>query len=176
MYLGDGTISRHKGSHILRVFLSGDQYDVIERVVTAITTVMPSRAVTKYPRRGQNSIELSCYWHHWPLLFPQHGPGRKHQRAIILDVWQIQIVTKHAADFLRGCIDSDGCRHRRVVNGKNYPAYSFSNRSGDIHRLFHWACGLVGIRPRRATATTTSVARRADVARLDALIGYAPKS
>jgi len=48
-------------------------------------------------------------------------------------------------NFVRGCIESDGCRHRRIVNGKDYPAYSFDNRSEDILTLFTWACGLIGI-------------------------------
>jgi hypothetical protein len=40
------------------------------------------------------------------------------------------------------------------VNGKDYPAYSFDNRSEDILTLFTWACGLA----------------RADVAKLDAAL------
>jgi hypothetical protein len=62
--------------------------------------------------------------------------------------------------------------HRRIVRGRNYPAYSFSNRSEDILGLFGWACDLVGVRWRRANRVTISVARRADVARLDAMLGY----
>ena len=29
----------------------------------------------------------SCrrHWKHWPCLFPQHGPGRKHERPIVLE-------------------------------------------------------------------------------------------
>ena len=73
-------------------------------------------------------------------------------------------------NFVRGCIESDGCRHRRIVNGKDYPAYSFDNRSEGILTLFTWACGLIGIRGRRAKASTISIARRADVARLDAAL------
>ena len=31
-------------------------------------------------------------WQHWPCLFPQHGPGRKHERPIVLEHWQRVIV------------------------------------------------------------------------------------
>src|SRR6266446_5982982 len=73
--------------------------------------------------------------------------------------------------LLRGLIQSDGCRHRRVVNGTNYPAYSFSNRSEDILGLFAWGCNLMGVRWRRANRTTISIARRREVALLDQVLG-----
>jgi hypothetical protein len=56
------------------------------------------------------------------------------------------------------------------VKGRNYPAYSFKNRSDDILGLFAWACGLAGIGWRRASPVSISVARRQDVARLDTLL------
>ena len=95
----------------------------------------------------------------------------KHQRPIILEPWQRSIVEQQPSEFLRGCIESDGCRHRRIVGGRNYPAYSFTNHSEDILRLFVWACGLIGVRPRRANRVTISIARRTDVATLDSIVG-----
>jgi len=80
-------------------------------------------------------------------------------------------VEQQPSEFLRGCIESDGCRHRRIVGGRNYPAYSFTNHSEDILRLFVWACGLIGVRPRRANRVTISIARRTDVATLDSIVG-----
>jgi hypothetical protein len=79
-------------------------------------------------------------------------------------------VEQYPSEFLRGCIESDGCRHRRIVAGRNYPAYSFTNHSADILELFLWACGMVGLRPRRANRVTVSLALRADVAALDELL------
>ena len=49
-------------------------------------------------------------WQHWPCLFPQHGPGRKHHRSIVLDDWQNRIVGSDPRQLLRGLIHSDGCR------------------------------------------------------------------
>jgi hypothetical protein len=119
-------------------------------------------------------IIVNAYFNGWPSLFPQHGPGRKHERAIVLDAWQREIVERHPAEFVRGCIDSDGCRHRRIVAKRDYPAYSFKNASEDILESFTWACDLLDVRWRRSNRETISIARRADVARLDYLFEWAP--
>ena len=85
--------------------------------------------------------------------------------------WQVQIVERHAGRFVGGLIESDGCRHRRIVAGKNDPAYSLTNHSRGIPDLFVAACSRLGLHPRQADAVTISIARRSDVARLDALMG-----
>jgi hypothetical protein len=46
------------------------------------------------------------YWKHWPWLFPQHGPGPKHQRRIDLADWQREIVAEHPDPFVRGLFAS----------------------------------------------------------------------
>ena len=169
IYLGDGYISRTPRTYRLEVSLHERQTGVIERVTRAIMTLRPGHPVG-HRRRGAVTI-VNAYANAWPLLFPQHGAGRKHLRAIVLEPWQRNFVEQHPAEFLRGCIESDGCRHRRIVAGRNYPAYSFTNHSPDILVLFVWACGLIGLRPRRANRVTLSLARRADVASLDHLFG-----
>ena len=108
-----------------------------------------SRPPVGFRRRGAMII-VNAYFNGWPNLFPQHGPGRKHERAIVLDAWQREIVGRHPAEFARGCVDSDGCRHQRIVAKRNYPAYSFANASEDILGIFTWACDLLGVRWRRA--------------------------
>jgi hypothetical protein len=118
-------------------------------------------------KHGANCVYVSSYSRAWFRLFPQHGPRRKHMRPIVLEAWQRALVRLHAFEFVRGLIQSDGSRHRRIVNGKDYPAYCFTNRSEDILGLFGWACELTGIRPRRANAMNISIARRPDVAVLD---------
>ena len=78
---------------------------------------------------------------HWPDLFPQMGPGRKHERPIVLAPWQREIVDAHPWPFVRGLIHSDGCRtvnrfKTRLPSGRvaeyAYPRYFFSNLSADI--------------------------------------------
>jgi hypothetical protein len=109
-----------------------------------------------------------------PRVFPQHGPGKKHTRKIELSDPQWDIVKEYPDAFLRGCIHSDGCKHRRIVRGKDYPAYSFSNRSEDILGLFCRACDLLDIHHTRANKTTISIARRAAVALMDRFLEPSP--
>ena len=171
VYLGDGYVATLRRLHVLRVYLHRKQTAVIDDVTAAIETVLPGRHVWRYERRNSLVSEVSCYFADWPAVLPQHGRGRKHTRPIILEAWQRDIVTTFPGDFLRGLIDTDGCRHRRIVNGKDYPAYTFSNHSDDIQNLFHWACELIGIAARHSTRISSSIARRPDVARLDAVMG-----
>ena len=63
----------------------------------------------------------------------------------------------------------------RVVAGERrryeYPRWQFTNNSADIRGLCCYALGLVDVAWRQSNWKTISVSRRADVARLDALIG-----
>ena len=107
--------------------------------------------LTRLAPRGASSCR--SHWKHWPCLFPQHGPGRKHERPIVLEEWQREIVEEHPADFLRGLFHSDGSRVRnwatRMVAGErkryDYPRWQFTNVSDDIRELCCWALDLVGV-------------------------------
>jgi hypothetical protein len=122
---------------------------------------------------------VTAYWKHWPCLFPQHGPGEKHRRAIVLEPWQQNIVDEYAEPFLRGLFHSDGCRivnwTRRPVAGElkryEYPRYLFCNESQDILALCSAALDHLGIAHRRPKPNTISVARREAVSALDAFVG-----
>ena len=61
-------------------------------------------------RSGKRCVLVTSSWNAWPCLFPQHGPGRKHERRIVLASWQQEIVEAKGEAFLRGTIHSDGCR------------------------------------------------------------------
>ena len=52
-----------------------------------------------------------------------------------------------------------------------YPRYMFTNTSSDILQVFRHACDSIGINHRLMNSRTISVARREDVARMDAFIG-----
>ena len=119
-------------------------------------------------------------WKDWPQLFPQHGPGRKHTRAIVLAAWQRALVDAHPEAFLRGLIHSDGCRvvNRFTVDlpsGRRaeyaYPRHFFSNLSSDIRSLFCEYCEVLGVRWTRSNHRNISVAQRRSVALLDSFIG-----
>jgi len=126
-------------------------------------------------RRDENAFEVWVFSKQLPCLFPQHGPGRKHERIIQLADWQREAVECHPDLLLRGLIHSDGCRFTNTVrHGQKtyeYPRYNFSNRSDDIRRIFCDTCDLLGIEWRVMNEFNISVARRASVARLDEFIG-----
>lgn len=176
-YLGDGHISVHpRGFFGLHVF-NDTQYSALNRhVLELMRRVKPGGSPST---RLTACTVITCWWKHWPCLFPQHGPGRKHERTLKMATWQRDIVERHPADFLRGLFHSDGCRVQnwatKVVAGEtrryDYPRWQFVNESADIMRWCEEALDLVGVAWRRTNRRTLSVSRREAVARLDGLIG-----
>jgi hypothetical protein len=69
-------------------------------------------------------------------LLPQHGPGRKHLRPIQLQPWQEALIEGATEEFVRGLIDSDGCRVVANDRGVRSVRYHFSNPSDDVRNLF----------------------------------------
>ena len=123
-----------------------------------------------YPE-DTSCIEVSSFSKHWPCLFPQHGPGRKHERKIELAPWQQELVDLDPRPLVRGLLHSDGCRVLNWVNGTPYPRYHFSNVSADIRGIFGRACDQLGIEWRPNNPCSLSVARRGSVALLDEFVG-----
>lgn len=174
MYLGDGHIARVGRTHALRVYLDSRYPRIAERCAAAMAELNPFHRVRIRRRGTANVLVVSACGQCWPELFPQHGPGRKHTRPIILLGWQREIVTREPMAFLRGLVESDGCRYVRRVDGHDYGAYNFVNRSEDILMLFCWVCDLLGVGYTRPNQYTISIARGAHVAHLDQELG--PKS
>jgi hypothetical protein len=93
MYLGDGCISAHpRAVYRLRVTLDMRYPGVIRECTEAMRSVMPRNAVHLLKLTDKNAMEVGCSSKAWPILFPQHGPGRKHLREIELAEWQREIV------------------------------------------------------------------------------------
>jgi hypothetical protein len=171
MYLGDGHIAKVGRSYALRVFLDLRYPGIADRCAAAMAELNPFHRIRIRRRGAANVLVVSACGLCWPELFPQHGPGRKHTRPIVLVDWQREIVTREPMSFLRGLVESDGCRYVRHVDGRDYGAYDFVNRSEDILMLFCWACDLVGVSHTRPNSSTITVARRGNVARLDEEFG-----
>lgn len=175
LYLGDGHLVTTDRVPVLRVYCADAWPNLIDLCDEAMRAVL-AKKVQRIQKRGCVAVQSTA--RHWPCLFPQHGPGKKHQRRIELADWQREIVTAHPGDFLRGLFHSDGCRftNRVTVRGKEYvyPRYMFSNRSTDIMGLCQWALDLLGIAWRMNLPWSLSVARREAVAALDRHVG--PKS
>lgn len=177
-YLGDGHISvGRRGVYNLHVFNDVKYVEDNRAIQELMRRVKPGGR--PHSRRVPGCVVTTVGWKHWVCLFPQHGPGRKHERPIVLEPWQERIVCAFPGPFLRGLFHSDGCRSNnwtsKLVAGQlkryDYPRWQFSNRSQDIRNLCGWALDLVDIPWRVSNATTISVSRREAVARLDAMIG-----
>lgn len=180
LYLGDGCLSpTRRNVWRLRIFQDARYQGLVGACSRSIGLICGNR-VGRIKRDG--CVEIYADWKHWFCLFPQHGPGPKHQRRIELEPWQRRLVRANPEALLRGLIHSDGCRalnrvRRPSRDGERlyvYPRYFFTNASPEIRALFSDACDTVGIRWRVTTERVISVARRDDVARLDAFIE--PKS
>lgn len=170
LYLGDGCISTHpRGVFKLRIALDTRYPGIAEECAAAMAAVMPANRVCSR-RRVDNCFEVCMYSKRWPLLFPQHGPGKKHERTIGLEPWQREFVERYPQLLLRGLIHSDGCRFLNTGRNWSNPRYSFSNRSADIRAIFCDACDLYGVHWTTAPSTVY-VSRKADVARLDEAVG-----
>jgi hypothetical protein len=174
LYLGDGTISRaHRGVYKLRIILDARYPGIIEECGSAMAAACPASKVMQASRVG--CIEVYSYSRAWPCLFPQHGPGRKHEREIRLAEWQCEIVNRLPRPLLRGLIHSDGCHSVNTIKHPKktyiYPRYLFSNRSADIRWIFCDACDREDIEWRVMTETDISIARCESVALMDEFIG-----
>ena len=97
------------------------------------------------PSRVGNWANVSVYSSHLTCVFPQHGPGRKHEREIRLEAWQAALVERGPWAFLRGLVLTDGCAFVNRTGRYEYLTYNFSNHSEDIARLFAATCDRVGV-------------------------------
>jgi hypothetical protein len=181
LYLGDGHIvlagDRSKAVWRLSVWCADDWPGLVQECARAMRAIRPDNRVAL--RQKQGCIEVSSYSRHWPCLFPQHGPGKKHTRKIELADWQQLIAYQHPGDFARGLFHSDGYRgvnrvRRRWGNRDHwyeYPRYLFVNESADILGLCGQTLDRLGVEWRFSKPNTISVAKRDAVARLDEFVG-----
>ncbi|MFB4316195.1 helix-turn-helix domain-containing protein [Actinomadura sp. 21ATH] len=180
LYLGDGNLANapgDKGVYRLEIACCDSWPGLMEMAAVAVAAIMPGLQVGRRQKTGCTIV--NAYSVHWPCLFPQHGPGRKHTRKIELAPWQRVIVDEYTEEFVRGLLHSDGWRGTNRVRrpGKDgdrwyeYPRYQFTNVSLDIQRLFTDALDRLGIPWKQMNKKNISVARREGVARLDEFVG-----
>lgn len=163
LYLGDGHIVRTGRSDRLRIFLDTRYTEIISDACALLRRCFPAHSVgVQRSRKGTTTI-LSLYCTHLACLFPQHAPGKKHERTIVLEDWQSNILDHEPWPFLRGCIRSDGCVFVNRTGPYAYVSYDFSNRSAQIRELFMDACDLVGVEY-RGYPRYVRIYRRASVA------------
>jgi hypothetical protein len=171
LYLGDGCIAAcPRNVYKLRIACAARYPELIRQCELAMAEVLPNK-VGRIRKTNEGCWEVYSFSKHWPCLFPQRGPGRKHERRIELTPWQQELVDLDPRPLVRGLLHSDGCRVLNWVNGTPYPRYHFSNVSADIRGIFGRACDQLGIEWRPNNPWNLSVARRASVALLDEFVG-----
>jgi hypothetical protein len=139
MYLGDGWVGRVARSWCIRVALDL-RYPEVVRVCAATMGAVSGARVTSLLRQDRSTVVLQSAGADWAVLFPQHGPGKKHERKIELVAWQLEITHRYTQEFIRGLVHSDGsrCINRfsvKLPSGRvgryAYPRYFFTNYSAE---------------------------------------------
>jgi hypothetical protein len=180
-YLGDGHLTHtHPTTWVLRVACDQKYPEIIREIMTAMRLTFPGREPTRFASStGASDVVAICH----PAVrraFPQHGPGRKHLRTIVLDDWQRMLTIAHPRALIRGLIHSDGCRvvnrfRTKLPSGRvaeyAYVRYFFSNLSEDIRRIFAQHCALLGIRVTQSNHRNLTVSHRDSVALLEQFVG-----
>jgi hypothetical protein len=100
-----------------------------------------------------NGCVISLYSTNLLKLFPQHDIGKKHERQIVIEDWQNDIINEYNEDFLKGLIYTDGCFY---YSGK-YERCNFTNKSLDIINLCSESMKKLNINHKIRTRNSESV-------------------
>jgi hypothetical protein len=177
-YLGDGHIRPSGRSRCLSIACCTDYPGIMREVENALAAVLRA-SVFHRSRPDVACINVEATTIHWLHVFPQHGPGRKHNRRIVLEPWQLELVDADPRPLIRGLLHSDGWRGTnwttKTVDGTTkkylYPRYLFSNMSADIRGIFTDALDQLGIAWRQNNHHPLSIARRQAVVAVDEFVG-----
>ena len=179
LYLGDGHLARHPRTYRLVITCDAAYPGLVEACKVAVMSAGLPRTVRVQTDPARRCVRVVADSQRWPEAFPQHGPGRKHDRRIELADWQRAVVDRFPREFLRGLLHSDGCRTvnrftTRLPSGRvaeyAYPRWCFSNRSADIRGLFCEYCERLGIRWTQSNPRNISISHRASVALVDGFV------
>jgi hypothetical protein len=180
IYLGDGYISKAASSPVLEISLDARYPGIADECIEAVWQVLGVSGRSQFrATAGGGSIRIVAGSQLWPVVFPQHGPGKKHERAITLTDWQRRTVDRWPKPFVRGLIHSDGSRSInrftvRTASGSReyaYARYFFTNLSADIRGLFCASCDRLEIAWTRSSPKNISISNRPSVELLDSFVG-----
>lgn len=164
-YLGDGHINATARTSKLRISLDSKYPQIVGAVRRLLSRCFPANAVHVQLADGGATSVVAVHHNHLPCLFPQHGPGKKHERRLAFEPWQVLLIGQAPFSFLRGAIHSDGSVFVNRTGRYAYLSYHFGNLSGEILDLVEATGRSVGLRPRRS-GKHLRFNRREDVARL----------
>jgi hypothetical protein len=106
-YLGDGCLCDVGRAFQLVITADLAYLNIVEECRWALVTAVPGRVARLRPHALYEYVRIESGWTRWPEVFPQHGPGRKHERPIVLAAWQQAIVESNARNI--------SISHRRSV-------------------------------------------------------------
>ena len=178
LYLGDGWLTTMPSGACALSVACDDAWPGLAQECDDVMRKVLATSVCHVRRRGCHDVK--AYSRHWLCLFPQHGPGKKQDRPIVLEDWQQAVVDAHPGHPLRGLFHSDGWRGHNVavhraadgfVTRYRYSRYEFTNKSADIRGICTEALDALGIAWRPNGPWRVSVNRRDAVAALDEHVG-----
>ena len=88
LYLGDGCLSALPRTVRFHISLDGRYGAITDDAVAAVELAQVGTRARVYSVRGSRGVALVSHGRAWLAAFPQHGPGRKHERLIALVPWQ----------------------------------------------------------------------------------------
>jgi hypothetical protein len=147
IYLGDGHITFMARTERLRIALDAAHPNIVAETDALLRRVFPENQVGRVVADGGHTVVLHVYNSHLSCLFPQAGPGKKHDRRLRFEDWQRARIAAAPWAFLRGCIRSDGCVFINRTGPYEYLSYSFFNLSPEILGLFVEICRSLALRP-----------------------------
>ena len=159
-YLGDGTISSGARSFRLRIALDAKYPGIIDDARALLERCFPRNPTGLVQAHGGTMYFVSLYSTHLPCLFPQHGPGLKHQRKIrARDVAMEPDRVGPRGASSAAASASDGCCFVNRTGPYEYLSYDFSNMSEDIADSSPQPAITSASSTRAATAAARHVAR-----------------
>lgn len=152
VYLCDGYINIMKNQRTYSIRLCNDtRYpNNTQEWANNLKILFPENVCNIYNPKNSNCNQVKLYSRKIIDLFPQHGAGAKHARKLTILDWQMRIISEYPEQFIRGCIQSDGCIYQQIIKNKkggktSYKRYNFVNKSEDIMDLFLSTLKLVGV-------------------------------
>lgn len=145
-YLGDGCVYQTRETSQSKTLMIANQASFVEMnnlITHSLQLLFPNKTIKHYYRKNSDCVNIKVHAMSLDELFLS-GKGVKHTRKIELKEWQDNICKQYPKDFIKGLIESDGCRFQPVKKYE-YTVYQFANASKDIHSILQKFCDILEI-------------------------------
>jgi len=165
VYLGDGHITKMARTYRIRIFQDTKYPGLIKLHGDELSNLLDKNKICLVKNANSNCMVIVAYSCILPIIFPQHGAGRKHNRKIKLEEWQEEIIKRFPIEFISGLLYSDGC----IFYSKGKLCYEFSNMSKNILEIFEWVCDLLNVKHTR-TWKSVNIRKKSEVEKIAKLV------